>query len=145
MWTNNDIHIERIHPDQDFWLTTVAKVQRFFETSVLVELIGKFYSRTSQCSKRPCLESSGSGTSSIQEGVKNDLETDEEANTTSSEEYCYCRGPEEGDMVGCDNPDCKIKWFHSTCLNMSLPKCKYWYCPDCRKLPNFKRKSKKKT
>lgn len=142
VWTENDVHIERILPDQQFWLTNVAKVKKFFETSILVELIGKFYSRTSQCSKRPSLEQpSCSGASSIQD-VDSDMEIDG-ANT--SEEYCYCHGPEEGEMVGCDNPSCKYQWFHTTCLKLnSLPKCKYWYCPDCRKLPSFKRKSKKK-
>ena len=43
-------------------------------------------------------------------------------------------------MVACDNEDCSIEWFHTGCLRITtVPKGK-WYCPDCRKLPKFKRK-----
>ena len=59
--------------------------------------------------------------------------------------YCYCRGPEAGTMIACDNSDCPIEWFHTKCLKLkSLPKGKSkWYCPDCRKLPEFLTRKKK--
>ena len=44
--------------------------------------------------------------------------------------YCYCQNPEEGDMVGCDNPILQISIVSFQLY--SLLKCKYWYCPDCR-------------
>jgi len=64
--------------------------------------------------------------------------------------FCYCNGPEAGEMIGCDNQDCTIEWFHLRCLKISpdsIPKGK-WYCPNCKKLPKFnkskgKGKSKK--
>ena len=60
--------------------------------------------------------------------------------------YCYCNGPEEGEMVGCDNPSCNYQWFHLTCLKMDFPpKTKFWYCSDCQKIPKFQRKTKNKT
>ncbi len=52
--------------------------------------------------------------------------------TSEKIEYCYCKGPDEGSMIGCDNPECSIEWFHWDCLS-STPKGK-WFCPDCRKL-----------
>ena len=58
-----------------------------------------------------------------------------------TEVFCYCRGPEAGDMVGCDNKECMYKWFHLSCLNFkTFPKSKMWYCPDCRKLKTKKKK-----
>jgi len=51
-------------------------------------------------------------------------------NDTSSDKqtFCYCHGPEEGDMIACDNPDCTIGWFHISCLHMErLPGRRY----DC--------------
>ena len=30
VWMKSDVHIERIYPDEDFWLTNVAKVKEFF-------------------------------------------------------------------------------------------------------------------
>ncbi|WAR16118.1 LOW QUALITY PROTEIN: hypothetical protein MAR_030712 [Mya arenaria] len=35
----------------------------------------------------------------------------------------------------------KIVWFHFTCLKLTnKPKAKKWYCPDCRRLPEFSKK-----
>lgn len=45
--------------------------------------------------------------------------------------YCICNRISYGDMIGCDNQDCKIEWFHFDCLNLThKPKGK-WYCPQC--------------
>ena len=48
-------------------------------------------------------------------------------------------------MIGCDNPNCKIEWFHFACLKITeAPKGKRkWYCPDCRILPGFNRSKQK--
>jgi inhibitor of growth protein 5 len=44
----------------------------------------------------------------------------------------------KGEMVGCDNAECAIEWFHFACVNLtSKPKGK-WYCPTCTE----KRKNK---
>ncbi len=55
--------------------------------------------------------------------------------------YCLCHQVSYGEMVGCDNSDCPIEWFHFACVNLtSKPKGK-WYCPRCieeRKKKNAK-------
>jgi len=147
VYTEKDVHIQRIYPDESFWQENVSRVKHFFVTSVFPELIGKFYSRTTElasvhqslspsvplCSV-PLSEPGPSSTVSS-------IETDGD----SEKMYCYCKGPEYGEMVGCDNPGCVHEWFHLSCLNMvHQPKSKYWYCPDCRKLPEFQRKKIKK-
>jgi len=58
---------------------------------------------------------------------------------------CYCRGPESGSMLACDDSECQIEWFHLKCLKMDetmIPKGK-WYCPDCRKKEKYSRKKGK--
>ncbi|KAH0867940.1 hypothetical protein HID58_074962 [Brassica napus] len=36
-----------------------------------------------------------------------------------------------GEMIACDNNECKIEWFHFGCVGLKdQPKGK-WYCPDC--------------
>ena len=47
--------------------------------------------------------------------------------------YCICRQVSFGNMVGCDNPDCKIEWFHYGCVGLKEPPDpkSSWYCPDC--------------
>ncbi|KAL4312775.1 hypothetical protein GQ457_01G032850 [Hibiscus cannabinus] len=50
--------------------------------------------------------------------------------------YCLCNQVSYGEMVACDNPDCKIEWFHFGCVDLKdQPKGK-WYCPDCAALRN---------
>ncbi|XP_054721668.1 inhibitor of growth protein 4-like [Uloborus diversus] len=45
--------------------------------------------------------------------------------------YCFCHQVSYGEMIGCDNPDCPIEWFHFSCLGLtSKPKGK-WYCSNC--------------
>ncbi|KAM9327614.1 inhibitor of growth protein 3 isoform 2-T2 [Pholidichthys leucotaenia] len=45
--------------------------------------------------------------------------------------YCICNQVSYGEMVGCDNADCPIEWFHYGCVGLTeAPKGK-WYCPQC--------------
>ncbi len=104
MWTKEDVHIERIYPDDEFWVDKVSRVKLFFENSILPELLGKFISRPR-------------GTLSV-------------LPESHKEVYCYCGGPEEGDMIGCDGNDCKFKWFHLSCLQLvEFPDVEKRYCP----------------
>lgn len=49
--------------------------------------------------------------------------------------YCYCKCPydEVSEMIGCDNENCRIEWFHFDCVGISVPPIGTWYCPECRK------------
>lgn len=60
--------------------------------------------------------------------------------------YCICQRVSFGEMIACDNDDCRFEWFHWLCVGItSTPKDnEVWYCPDCA--PRMeKRKKKKKT
>ncbi|XP_031380556.1 PHD finger protein ING1 isoform X2 [Punica granatum] len=59
-------------------------------------------------------------------GVDLDLPVDPNEPT-----YCFCNQVSFGEMVACDNPNCKIEWFHFGCVGLKeRPKGK-WYCSDC--------------
>lgn len=49
--------------------------------------------------------------------------------------YCFCQKVSFGDMVGCDNDNCKYQWFHWGCVNLKHEPEGEWLCPSCRKLP----------
>ena len=55
--------------------------------------------------------------------------------------YCICKRVSYGEMIGCDNENCSIEWFHFECVNVVTkpPKGK-WYCPHC--LPLFRKENK---
>lgn len=46
--------------------------------------------------------------------------------------YCLCEQVSFGEMIGCDNDECPIEWFHFSCVGLHhKPKGK-WFCPKCR-------------
>ena len=131
LWTKEEVHMERIYPDEQFWLENLALVEHFFTTAILPELLGKFFSR------HPALTEE----SHTEANVGNQQETSTEG---TSQCFCYCDGPDEGHMVGCDNPTCKYQWFHLKCSGLkSEPKSRQWYCQDCRKQQTKRHKKSK--
>ena len=46
--------------------------------------------------------------------------------------YCYCRRVEIGKMIACENEDCKIGWFHFTCVGIRRAPRGQWFCRDCK-------------
>ena len=142
VWTESDIHIERLYPDKEFWMNNVEKMRLFFERAILPEITGRFFSRPSQTCSLPPSDPCTSGTST---SVVENSDSGSDSNEDLKEyHYCYCQGPEEGEMVGCDNHKCIYEWFHLIRLGLDAPPTsKYWYCPDCRKLPQFRKKKGK--
>ncbi|ESN91510.1 hypothetical protein HELRODRAFT_185182 [Helobdella robusta] len=45
--------------------------------------------------------------------------------------YCTCHQVSYGEMIGCDNPDCPIEWFHFGCVGLSTKPKGKWYCSRC--------------
>jgi len=56
--------------------------------------------------------------------------------------YCFCQKNEPGDMIGCDNPNCRYKWFHFGCVGITAAPAEgeIWYCPECE--PNMLKRHK---
>ena len=116
------IHIERITGDHVFWDDCMLKAQHFFRTCILPELLGKWYTTDSRLS--------GTGTCSTSKSQ------------AIQQAYCYCRCPEKGKMIACDNTNCSIEWFHMNCLKIRTAPKGEWYCPSCRLLQEFRKVKK---
>lgn len=58
--------------------------------------------------------------------------------------YCFCQRVSFGEMIGCDNDDCKYEWFHWSCVGITSPPKddEVWYCPDCA--PKMEKRKKRK-
>ena len=49
--------------------------------------------------------------------------------------WCYCKQDESFDyMIGCDNQDCRIQWFHLSCVQMRMEEVPEgeWFCLECQ-------------
>ncbi|CAJ0937450.1 unnamed protein product, partial [Mesorhabditis belari] len=45
--------------------------------------------------------------------------------------YCTCNQVSFGEMVGCDNKNCKVEWFHFQCVGLTEPPTGKWFCEAC--------------
>ena len=128
VWTKKGVVIERIAADKEFFEGILDNIKSFFIYGMLPEIIGKWYTR------KPIADSSGI----VQEPL-----THAEAEEYDSEDYekswCYCNQPSYGTMIGCDNTECSIQWFHCDCLRLRHPPKGKWYCPSCTKIEEEKK------
>ena len=121
IWREDELVILRIKKDEVF---LKDKATEFFKYPVLPELVGKWYTRvplTLPDMKLPMQESSSSS------------EPTKTPQISTEQKWCYCNGEESGNMIGCENDDCVIQWFHVECLRIKRISKKAWYCPDCCK------------
>lgn len=105
---------------------------------LLPEILGKWYTRPSVPQ---------SDNSQCEQARKNSNDVPKLQQVQQNQgTFCNCHGLNTGMIIGCDNKDCPIQWFHIKCLDInksSIPKGD-WYCPDCQELPEFKGKGKAK-
>jgi len=154
-WRKNDMFIQRISYDVTFITEALNKIPPFVKLCLLPELVGKWFTRPATSdslievgSEVVCDSLDGAGPSGMTLPIVDTVsETVTSVTTTSSQDvcdedsdedgtlWCYCQQNIQEELVGCDNPTCRVKWFHLSCLQITssqLPKGK-WYCPDCHK------------
>ena len=56
--------------------------------------------------------------------------------------WCVCRTASSGEMIACDNSNCKIEWFHFSCLDITRAPRGNWYCLNCKPRDNIQTKRK---
>ena len=50
--------------------------------------------------------------------------------TAGNEFWCLCGGPESGNTIACDNPDCPIEWFHFEYVRLVDAPSGKWLCTE---------------
>ncbi|KAI0921156.1 hypothetical protein AcW1_010297 [Taiwanofungus camphoratus] len=56
---------------------------------------------------------------------------EEGGDAEDKELYCFCQKLSYGEMIACDNPNCRYQWFHLPCVNLKPPLPENWYCEEC--------------
>ncbi|WVQ76339.1 hypothetical protein IAR50_006004 [Cryptococcus sp. DSM 104548] len=59
--------------------------------------------------------------------------------------YCTCKQVSYGEMIGCDDDDCEIEWYHIACLGLDKTPEGNWICPTCAERRRKQPKAKKAT
>ena len=93
-WPLHGLHVEWINRKESTFLTIEPALDLFFKTVILLQLVRN---GTKACA-------------SDQDTLKNDCK---------AAIYCICKKEEFGRMIACDNPNCKIIWFHFTCVGLT--------------------------
>ena len=103
-WTNRGIFVERIEKDSAFISKMLSYLQLFFTKYLLPELL------------------------------THNLDPEHQDSDKENEVFCVCQKPESGRMIGCDNPECNITWFHYKCVGIKRAPRGKWYCSHCKAL-----------
>lgn len=110
VWTPADSQLEWIFMVVDFSEGAVNKSRGFFKMVLLTELLFKSWMSSEKKTNVP-----------------------EYSYDDRALHYCYCGGPESGDMVQCSGPDCEGIWFQFECATLKCPpKAKAWFCKGCK-------------
>ena len=139
VWTEKDLHVEPISFDEEFWGMICQKSKHIFDTAIMPELVGKFYTRLSSTNANVSSQP-GVSVSSDSHGFDYDAGPSRQEQT-----FCTCGQVEFGKMIFCENDKCHIQWFHYSCVNVQVAPRGKWYCPNCCKLPQFLPKRAKKS
>ncbi|KAG9048518.1 hypothetical protein FS837_012708 [Tulasnella sp. UAMH 9824] len=70
--------------------------------------------------------------SSVLTGNANANGNGEPGDDNDSRTYCYCDRVSYGEMIGCDDDQCRREWFHLGCLGMTAPPKGEWVCDECK-------------
>ncbi|OCF36164.1 hypothetical protein I316_02036 [Kwoniella heveanensis BCC8398] len=94
---------------------------------------------------KPVPKRVGSGKKPVQPFIAKEVAYVDEAD---SKTYCTCGQVSYGEMIGCDDDDCDIEWYHLGCLNLDKTPEGNWICPRCverrKKQPKTKKSGKSK-
>lgn len=68
-----------------------------------------------------------------EEDVEMEMEAEGEADEGQDDNtlYCFCQEKSYGEMIGCDNDQCRFEWFHLKCVEVLPPLPETWFCPEC--------------
>ena len=108
---------ERIYKDHKHWDDCLPKLITFWKTCILPEVLGRWYTRR--------------------------ITSPEGPSTSNLNSICFCRMDKQDTTATCANPACLYVTFHHSCLAISTSIPPTWYCPLCRKLPQFQKKKGK--
>lgn len=64
--------------------------------------------------------------------IKTKINKEDVSNLVKQPKYCLCRTYAFGDMVRCDDPECKIVWYHYECVGLMHSPKGNWHCDRCK-------------
>ena len=138
VWTPKVLHAERIVKDVMFCKQVILKCKPFFYKCILPEVIFRFFSKPPSNdipNNILCSNVEIDGNVHVSHEVEVNVCENVPASTSSSDFSIYCTCHKEivgADMVCCDNPKCRLQWFHFKCVGVVVAPKGTWFCNDCK-------------
>ena len=88
--------VQRIVMDTEFIDDAINKTVPFITLAIIPEFVRRWFTKQKTTDNQTPLQSD-----------------------QAQDNWCYCKkGEDYGPMIGCDNNQCPIEWFHFSCLKM---------------------------
>ena len=130
VWSPEEMHIEEVERDTDFFSALLPTVDDFILKGILPEVAAHWFTQMALT-----VVTDNGDTTDVPDSNEVPCSNDSCTNNTLNKEmYCVCNGPDDGRrMVLCENKNCSSgTWFHFECLNITRKPRGIWYCPDCK-------------
>ncbi|XP_065176531.1 inhibitor of growth protein 4-like [Sycon ciliatum] len=124
-----DKHIRRLDGDLNRFETELRKKEAEQGDSASTQ--AETPSRKSIEPQRKRAKNSQSSDTGASTGVPSAAEVLDMPVDPNEPTYCVCHQVSYGEMIGCDNPDCPVEWFHFACVGLSSKPKGKWYCTRC--------------
>ena len=135
-WTEKDIFMESIMVDPNF-KNHIPKLKNFFCTYILPELLTHSFKdgRLPLASEEYItpVKNGDEVVEASEEDIAPVKNGDEVVEEERAEKYCVCGEDKPGTwMIGCDNPECPVEWYHYSCVGIKRKPKGDWYCKKCK-------------
>jgi len=118
VWSPEQLYIEEVYRDTQFFQEYMEKIDNFVTNVVLSEVIGCWFIRKEQTVNVIDIQSISTSLKEVSNTNSNNL-------PAPADIFCICKRPDDGNMMTlCDNENCKSgQWFYLKCLNIKcVPK-----------------------
>ena len=116
-----------------------ALLPRSSVDDIIESVVMKAYETEYEPDSEKSTENENDGIEAPMQGTLTALD-DDQSNANYEKLYCFCNDVASGEMIGCDNLECSLEWFHFTCVNIKRIPRGDWFCKACKSENITKRK-----
>ena len=109
------MHTERILPEVSYLSKAMPRLDAFFLELLLPLLLTGQIEIDGECTQVIGIVTYTNRTTTVHSHSFNDTSSPSWHVTT----YCWCGGEDVGRMIACDNPNCRVEWFHFECVGIT--------------------------
>lgn len=120
--------IEQIQHSKTVLNSNIEKLNRYYETRLAMADDAKERLREVIGDMRTELKDANNENKKLNSKIQ---ELESAGSKPQKNIWCVCRRPAYGQMIGCNDINCRTNWFHMDCLGLSTRPEGDWFCDSC--------------